>query len=326
MRLLSPIVLTRALTWALSCAFVCALAVPAAAATPPAADPEGSVMAELVVRAKAGGPAWWRVSTPASTVWVLGVPGALPKGLRWDATVLGRRLYKASRVVLPPTASFSVLDIFAAISLRGKLRTSAPFEASLPKDLAARFVADAAALRQPPGHYDRWKPALAGLMMVADFRKAAELDPNQPLNTLKALAGRQGVRAAPAASYPAIPMARMLAAELTPQVNQACLADSLQEIEAGAGRVRSAAQAWAIGDVAGALTAERGFERCLAALPNGADLIRRGEADEANAIAQALKAQGAAVAVVELRPLLAQGGVLDRLRAAGYAVKTPDAN
>jgi hypothetical protein len=32
------------------------------------------------------------------------------------------------------------------------------------------------------------------------------------------------------------------------------------------------------------------------------------------------------VAVVELRSLLSRDGVIDRLRAAGYAVKTPDAD
>ena len=103
------------------------------------------------------------------------------------------------------------------------------------------------------------------------------------------------------------------------------LADALQEVEAGSGRVKASAEAWAVGDVAGALGAERGFERCLAALPNGADLVRRTEADQASAIARALQAPGTAVAVVELRPLLAEGGVLDRLRAEGYAVRPPGA-
>ena len=119
------------------------------------------------------------------------------------------------------------------------------------------------------------------------------------------------------------PMARSLAAELSQPVNLACLADGLQEIEAGAGRVRAAAAAWAAGDVAGALAAERGYERCLAALPDGAALVRRTMADETGAIAAALRTPGTTVAVVELRALLAQGGVLDALRARGYAVRTP---
>ena len=295
----------------------------AAAAPPP--DPEGQVVTELVVRAPDGGPAWWKVTSGASTVWVLGVPDALPKGLKWDDAVLDRRLNNASRVILPSTAHIGILDLFSALSLGGKLQSKTPFEASLPPDVATRFTAAAAALHQTPAHYDRWKPAIAGLLMVSDFRKQAGLEANQPLDAMKAAAGRHHLRAAPAISYPAMPMLKSLVGELSDTVNVACLADALQEIEAGPTRVRSAAQAWAVGDVAGALTAERGFERCLAALPNGADLTRRTEADQADAIAAALKTPGIVVAVVELRPLLASGGVLDHLRAQGFAVRPPGA-
>lgn len=302
---------------------ISALFLAGAAASPP--DPEGTVVADLVVRAPSGGPAWWKVSSPTSTVWVVGTPAALPKGLRWDDTVLDRRLTHANQVLLPPAARFGVLDVFGALALSGKLRGK-PFEAALPPDLARRYFAGAAALRQSPDHYDRWKPAVAGLLMVADFRKQAGLDANQPLNAIKAAAGRDRVKAAPAVTYPAMPMAKMLAAELSGDVNLACLADALHELEAGSERVKASAAAWSIGDVAGALGAERGFERCLAALPNGADLVRRTEADEAAAIAKALKAPGTAIAVVELRPLLAEGGVLDRLRAEGYAVRPPGAD
>jgi hypothetical protein len=75
--------------------------------------------------------------------------------------------------------------------------------------------------------------------------------------------------------------------------------------------------------VAGALTAERGFERCVAALPNGADIARRANGDQTAAIVRSLKTPGEAIAVVELRSLVSQGGVLDSLRAQGYAVQTP---
>jgi hypothetical protein len=49
----------------------------------------------------------------------------------------------------------------------------------------------------------------------------------------------------------------------------------------------------------------------------------RVKADQVAAIEAALKKPGHAVAVVQLRPLLAKGGVLDQLRAKGYQVKTP---
>ncbi|MCW5758713.1 MAG: HAD-IC family P-type ATPase, partial [Phenylobacterium sp.] len=52
-------------------------------------------------------------------------------------------------------------------------------------------------------------------------------------------------------------------------------------------------------------------------------MITGDHADTAAAIAAALKQPGHAIALVPLRPLLAQNGVLERLRGQGFTVKTP---
>ncbi len=80
---------------------------------------------------------------------------------------------------------------------------------------------------------------------------------------------------------------------------------------------------WAVGDVVGALENERTYERCLANISGGRAYDERTKADEAAAIVNALKNPGHAIVLVPLRPLLAQGGVLDRLRGQGFTVKTP---
>ncbi len=159
--------------------------------------------------------------------------------------------------------------------------------------------------------------------MLHDFRKHAGVEENQPLAAARGLAGRKGVRVAPAAAYKAMPILKALAGDLTDAVNLACLADSLQEIEAGSGRVQSAAQAWARGDVRGALTAERGFERCLASFPEFTAQVRQTMADEAAAIGRDLQTPGVSVAVIPLRSLVARDGVLSQLAARGYEVRTP---
>src|ERR1700722_14860563 len=76
----------------------------------------------------------------------------------------------------------------------------------------------------------------------------------------------------------------------------------------GAGQERWAAEGWARGDVAAALSAQRGYEKCLGSLPEGANVAARAMADSADAIAAALAVPGHSVAVVNLRTLLAQGG------------------
>jgi hypothetical protein len=300
-----------------------ALCAAAPAPSPTLDDPEATVVSELVVQAKAAGPAWWRVSRGESTVWVMGVPAGLPRGVQWDTHLLAVHLTGARHLIVPPAYTAGVGDIFGAFALRGKLKSGAPIEASLPEDLRARFVAGAAALSQRPEHYDGWKPAVAGLLMVADFRKRARIQDNQPLAETRNQASRKGVKVSPAASYKALPFLKSLAGDLTEQVNQTCLADSLQEIEAGQGRVRAAAEAWATGDVRGALTAERGYEKCLASFPEFTAQVRRTMADEAAAISRELQNPGVSVAVIPLRMLVARDGVLAQLGARGYEVRTP---
>jgi len=97
----------------------------------------------------------------------------------------------------------------------------------------------------------------------------------------------------------------------------------LSQVEAGPGVTLAATRAWADGDVRAALGNERTWERCIAAVPGAQAFDNRVKADQVAAIEQALRTPGHAIAVVPLRPLLSQGGVLDRLRAAGYAVGTP---
>ena len=97
----------------------------------------------------------------------------------------------------------------------------------------------------------------------------------------------------------------------------------LAQAEAGPGLTQAAARAWAQGDVRGALANERTYERCIAVVPGAQAFDARVKADQVAAIEQALKKPGHAIAVVPLRPLLAQGGILDQLRAKGFAVTTP---
>jgi hypothetical protein len=112
-------------------------------------------------------------------------------------------------------------------------------------------------------------------------------------------------------------------AKVSRAAGEVCLQEVLGEVEAGPGGVLAAAKAWANGDVPGALAQERTYERCLSVAPGAAAFDAKTKADEAQLIADALKKPGHAIAVVQLRPLLSQGGILDRLRAQGFTVKTP---
>jgi uncharacterized protein YbaP (TraB family) len=322
----SPTRVLNRLAPAVLAALLCAL--PAQAQAPPPAapavaeDPDAVLVEELVVRGRLPGPAWWRVSDADTTVYVLGVPSLAPKRMQWDRTIFEHRLEGANVVILPfvnvrakVTGSLGV-----AFNLM-RLKSGGPFEARLDPATRARFVAVRTRLGHDARHYDTSNPLAAGVQLAIDYRDRSELTNMDPAKLVRLLAERRGVKVIEK-SYDLGPQLRGILR--TPHaVGRICFDEVLAQAEAGPGVTRAAAQAWAAGDVEGALANERTYERCLASVAGGRTYDERTKADEAAAIAKALETPGHAIALVPLRPLLAQGGVLDRLRTQGFTVKTP---
>jgi hypothetical protein len=299
-----------------------ALAAPALGqARRPVDDPEAHIVEELVVQAREPGPAWWRVSDKGSTVYILAVPDRPTPAVAWDQTVLNRRLKGANAVIGPVGFHASLRDIPAVFRLRAQLKSKTPMEAGLPPALAARFAADAAHEGKAPGRYSGWQPLAAGAFLLQESH--GRWRPIEP--QVRAAARRAGVKVENAGIYAAMPLAQTAMKTLTPAEQQACLGWALDDVEAGEPRARRATEGWARGDVAVALTAPRGFDRCLLVLTGGAELWADVTRDEANAIARALGKPGHAVALVGLRRLLAEDGVIARLEAKGLHVTGPAA-
>lgn len=296
--------------------------VPIAPARPDPNDPDAVVVEELVVMGRLPGPAWWTVSDGDATVYVLGAPSLAPKHMEWDRALFERRLAGANRVILP----FQDLKVTVAGSLGAafnflRLRGGGPFEATLDPATKARFVGARERLGQPADHYATRNPLAAGLRLSTDYRDRMALTNSDPTKLIKLLAARAKVPISQK-SYDIGPL--MGAILRTPQAaGRACFDEVLAQVEAGPGVTQAAARAWAQGDVRGALGNERTYERCIALVPGAQAFDARVKADQVADIEKALKAPGHAIAVVPLRPLLAQGGVLDQLRARGFIVKTP---
>ena len=301
-------------------------ALPAVAQVPltpaPMDDPDATLVEELVVRGRLPGPAWWRVSDADTTVYVLGVPSLAPKRMEWDRAIFERRLEGANVVILPfvnvrAKVSGSVGTAFNLM----RLRSGGPFEERLDPGTRARFVAVRTRLGQDAGRYNTRNPLAAGVQLAIDYRDHAQLTNMDPAKLVRLLAQRKGVKVIEK-SYDLGPQLGGIIR--TPaSTGRLCFDEVLAQAEAGPGVTLAAARAWAAGDVEGALQNERTYERCLAAVSGGRTYDERTKADEAAAIANALKTPGHAIALVPLRPLLAQNGVLERLRAQGFTVKTP---
>ena len=300
---------------------------PASAAPPGLEDPEGTVVQELVVRATVAGPTWWTVERGGSVVHVLGLPDEpIPKGLRWDQAALQRRLMGAGVLIVPVEPKAGLGDIPAFLRMRSRLKSKTPMEQGLPAPLAARFAAARMRLGKPASRYSGWDPIAAGQILVNDFHDAARTTAGQPIGAIKGLAGRTGVPVRPAAKFKVVALLDPAIKNLTPEISQACLAEALDEVDAGGGALNAAGQAWAKGDVPGVLAGPRGFATCLLLLQGGAAFWRETMADAADAVAAALQKPGHSVAGFQMRSLLAKDGILERLKARGFKVSGGGAN
>jgi uncharacterized protein YbaP (TraB family) len=285
-------------------------------------DPEGNIVEELVVVARHPAPAWWRVETPTSTVWILGVLDVpLPKDVAWRKTELDQRLEGAGALITAPRLHAGLEDIFGLFKLFGMMRTQAPMEEGLDPALRARFVGDREKLGKGPEPYAHWRPMVAGQILLRDARPAGVADVGRQV---RAEAGRRGVPVKAAGEYDLVPFAKTALSSLTPPSEGACLAAALDDAEAGEAAYRAAAVGWTRGDVAAALKAPRQFDRCLLLMAGGPQLWRRSTDDLAEAIEGALKTPGRAVATVSLRRLLARDGLVDTLKARGLTVIGPN--
>lgn len=292
------------------------------AAGPAAADPDSVLVEELVVVARDRGPAWWSVSNGTSTVYVLGAPSLAPKRTPWDLVTLQRRLVGANVVILP----FQEVKVKLGGSLGAafsyvRLRSGGVFEESLDPATRARFVAAREKIGQPANRYKSSNSLAAGLLLAGDYRDRSGLTNADTAKVVKAYAAMAKVPVLQK-SYDVGPLLGKVIR--TPKAAaRACLDAVIEQVEAGPGVTIAAAKAWAQGDTIGALDNERTYERCVNLVPGAQVFDARTKADQVAAIEKALKTPGHAIAVVHLRPLLAQGGVLDQLRAKGYQVKTP---
>jgi uncharacterized protein YbaP (TraB family) len=291
-------------------------------AQPIPGDPDAVLVEELVVTGRLLGPAWWRVSDADTTVYVLGSPSIAPKRMAWDRSVFDRRLKDASVVIVPyQNLEVHVTGVIGAAFNYLRLRSGGAFEETLDPATRARFVAAREKLGQPASHYKTKNPLAAGLILATDYRDKTGLTNSDPTKLVKYLAQLAKVPVVQK-SYDIGPLMGAVL-RTSPAAGRGCFDEVLQQVEAGPGVTLAATRAWADGDVRGALDNERTYERCIALVPGAQAFDTRTKTDQVAAIEKALATPGHAIAVVPLRPLLSQGGVLDRLRADGYTVKTP---
>ncbi|MDB5438610.1 MAG: polysaccharide biosynthesis protein GumN [Caulobacteraceae bacterium] len=301
------------------------------------------------------GPAWWKVSSPAATVWIMATPDRMPASVKFDERPLAARIAASRALILP--ANFGIqTDKW----LYGR---------NPPADTSLRLPTDRLFQRLPPGLADRLKLRLQDNEVRADsvskllrgFRGARSTRadtgpylevlrkaPNELSSTLRVairLSRRQDLpdatenpvaaRAASIASRAGIGIDWMrwsqndlvgLADYFEPSedVQQACLSRILDDLDAGwrGEALRQSIESWAVGDAVHAPKRYNTITTCSFG-PAGSQLWNEIVSGYVDAVDKAMASPGQVVAIVEFDPLLIKGGVLDQLRAKGYAIQSP---
>ena len=306
----------------------------AAAAQTPAAKEPGQASAQdwapetIVVDAHRHGPLFWRVSRGDAEVWILAVVGPMPEGLAWDHSELATLLDGAKRVLLPPRAEIGLFEgSWFLLTQRSTLDlpNDAHLEDVLDAPLKARFVAEREKLHRDADRYEDFLPAWAGFRLFGDFLHDTKLTTDEPGDTIKSLADDKDIPVAPIATYQALPIVKDVSG-MPPDASRTCLWSALDDIEAEDAHQVRAAKAWASGDLGGMTRnySEPTIFACLQRIPKFSTAWAQSVIDTDNAVLHALDQGGKTVMVTSLGTLLRKGGMLDRLRAHGITVESPE--
>ena len=316
--------ITASLAASLTAILACTALAQDTTALTPAPIEDATLVDSLVVKGTRPGPAFWKVSDGDSTVWVMGVPAALPKGTTWKHDELKAHLRNANVLIVGTGGvTFNIVDIFRLVFSARQFRADQPLDKVISPPLMARYTA----AMQPYGGISRaneLKPGFASLVLSGSFMRSLDMENGQPEKAISRDAFLR-VRSERVGRSPVIDLIKMFN-EMPLAAAEVCMDDAIRQVEAGKTRQMEAARGWTSGDLRVAIGAERGWERCIADDPRIAADTERNTAEVTRAILDALKKPGKSVAVADLRTLLSHGGILVRLQATpGVTLTPPDA-
>jgi hypothetical protein len=234
----------------------------------------------------------------------------------------------ARAIVMPPRPSIGLIE-GAWFLLTNASKFSLPrgqsLEATLPADIEPHFAAVREKLGKDVEHYRTDTPLRAALRIQEDVQDKLDLSRDEPRDTIRRLAQSKHVPSAPVAKYEVLDAARDVL-KLTPEQQQVCLGQSVEDADWDLGHAAPAADAWTVGDIR-AVKANYGESRLancvIAAVHSVADIAERDAADYTAAINDALDKPGKTIAVIDIGPLLRKNGVLERLEALHVTIEGP---
>jgi hypothetical protein len=317
----------RALAVTAACLALAAASARAQPVPPPMTADADNQVSELVVVAHPQGPAMWRVQVGDNTMVIIGAVTPMQQQQRWEQRPLFAALDGARLLLTSPKPDLGPVQILGLLTSNiWKVRQRQPLEPQLPADLRARVVAARTHAWQKEDRYAHWKPAVAGFLLLSDYRRSFGFSEGKPATTVEKTAKEMGVRVEPLGAY-RLSLFMKVAARLDDAQQLACLRDTLDQMEYEGAHAQDLNDDWAKGDVPSVIARYRiaAAQRCLMLAPGGRELVEQEMQKAADRLWAELQKPGKTVAVVDMAWLYPQGGLLDRLKAKGAVVGPPPA-
>jgi uncharacterized protein YbaP (TraB family) len=318
MRLTVPLAL-------LSAALLVSTAAPALAQSSPPLDDPNAIVEELVVTARYPGPAFWRVADADSEVWIMAAPYYIPEKMVWDKTRTEQVLKGANGLILPSAVGVGFGEaVRFAIKYRKQFTNEGnrTLDQILPTQVIERYEQLPKAYQTADLKTSTVRPIFAGLSVAARARKTGRWA--QPESDIVTLAKKAKVKIRTASMTSALPIAKAIMTMPDAQQSQ-CFDGFINSVERGIKTVGPVATAWAEGRTAEFLggTTATGADQCIYSIGEVSNMREKAYQAEIKTIKAALDQPGKTLMITGVRPLVAQNGILARLKEQGFTVRTP---
>lgn len=294
----------------------------ALAAQPDATDGDPPVN-EIVVTAKRSGAPMWTIDTPTGAVLLVGEIAGVPKITPWQPDRLEEAASEADRVILRARPKFSAGDVFRMIFSGGKI-TKLPNRTTAGDYLSPEQRARLARLEAEYDiDYDRRSFLMTSFDLLARRLDFDDDTTKDPTDIVKKAAKRADIAILTPERFRGEDLLDDLAAAPT-ESHIPCLEAAMTATEEGPSVIQARGDAWREFDVAAVM--DNALERALGTCwPWADDDLGTEIRDQwTGMIAEAASETGTTLAVVPLRVLAEDGGVLDQLEQRGFPIYGPD--
>ena len=295
---------------------------------------------EVLVTGERPGPGMWRVAKDGHELWILATLQPLPKNMTWRSQAVEQRIANSQVVISPPRVDadigfFRGLTLIPSLLRARKSPDGRTLEQILPHDLYIRWLALRVKYMGSNDDEHR-RPMLAALDLWLHALDQSGLTSNEVVwETIEKLAHKDRVPLQPVLLNIKVADAKgaIRALDKIPQNAEiACFTKTVERLETDLQPMRQRANYWSLGDIEGLHRLPYPDEEaaCLDAfldVPEYRDQYEKAHQQIsdlwiASAVA-ALAKNASTFAVLPITVLLKDNGVLERLKAKGYAVQEP---